>query len=90
MQMALNIKENCMLSCKGDQMEVHIMIKDGWHTIAGFSVYVEDGHITRAMKDSDTLPASVYRWKNDGWTIEYKITPAAFRAGVKRGTITVK
>ena len=67
------------------------MIKDGWHTVAGCSVYVEDGYIKRATKSGDTLPAGVYRWSkfNNAWMKEDKITPAAFRAGVKRGTIAV-
>lgn len=67
------------------------MVKDGWHTIAGLSVYVEDGYIIRATKHDDTLPAWVYRWSkfNNAWMKEDKITPAAFRSGVKRGTITI-
>lgn len=68
------------------------MTKNGWHTIAGFSVFVDNGLITRAMKNNDTLPASVYRYNRrfGTWDKEDKITPAAFSAGVRRGTITVK
>lgn len=67
-------------------------MKDGWHTIAGYSVFVEGGMIVRGMKNSDTLPAYVYRWSKslNCWTKEESITPAAFRAGLKRGTIALK
>lgn len=66
-------------------------MKDGWHTICGYSVYVEDGKIKRGMKESDTLTAYVYRWNKSlsCWTKESDITPDAFRAGIKRGTITL-
>lgn len=65
------------------------MIKDGWHTIAGESVYVENGRIVRGTKNNDTLPAYVYRWDRGAgcWIKKGSISPAAFRAGIKRGTI---
>lgn len=64
-------------------------MKDGWHTIAGKSVYVENERIIRGMKNNDTLTAYVYRWdrSTNAWIKEDSITPAAFRAGLKRGTI---
>lgn len=67
-------------------------MKDGWHLIEGHDVYVEDGYIVRAMKDCRQLSASVYRYNRrfGTWYKEDRITPAAFRAGVKRGTIAVK
>ena len=65
-------------------------MKDGWHTIQGKYVYVENGYIIRAMKNNNTLPAYVYRsCRNGGWDIEEKITPAAFSAGFRRGTIEI-
>lgn len=69
-------------------------VSDGWHTICGYTVYVRDGKVMRAVKKDiygSVVPASVYRgerhggWENEnGWN-----TVDAFRAGVKRGTITV-
>ena len=66
-------------------------MKDGWHVVAGCDVYVEGGYIVRATKNNGRQSASVYRhYSRPGtWYKEYKITPAAFRAGVKRGTIAV-
>lgn len=66
-------------------------MKDGWHLVEGHDVYVEDGYIVRAMKNGGTLSARVYRYNRrfGTWDKEDKITPAAFRAGVKRGTIAV-
>lgn len=64
-------------------------MKDGWHSIQGKSVYVENGFV-RAMKNNNTLSAYVYRsCRTGGWDLEGKITPAAFIAGVRRGIIIV-
>ena len=72
-------------------------MKDGWHTIAGYEVYVEDGYILRGIKHDQNggqLSSHVYRQDRtisgracDLWTSEEKITPDAFRSGVRRGTI---
>lgn len=65
-------------------------IKNGWHTICGCSVYVEDGYITRAMKENDTLPASVYKQSRyGGWDKAVPCTVSAFRSGHRRGTYAV-
>ena len=67
-------------------------MKDGWHTIAGYKVYVEDGKIKRGITDDGEKPIYVYRWnkKLECWTAEGDITQAAFQAGVRRETITMK
>lgn len=64
-------------------------MRDGWHTIAGHDVYIEGGRIIRGTKNAGQLPAYVYRWSRGAgcWIKEDSITPGAFRAGVKRGTI---
>ena len=66
-------------------------MKDGWNVIAGHDVFVEGGYIVRAMKNGGQQSASVYRYNRrfGTWDKKDKITPAAFRAGVKRGTISV-
>ena len=61
-------------------------IRDGWHKIAGYTVWVENGFITRGKHDN--RPVYVYRaCRTGGWDNEERITPDAFRAGVNRGTI---
>lgn len=63
-------------------------MKDGWHVINGYNVYVEDGFIIRGVSHDQSKAVYVYRaLKTGGYGKETKITPAAFRAGVKRGTI---
>lgn len=74
-------------------------MKDGWHTLQGYCVFVQNGMIVRGVKSSlrlvsmedgyiYDLPAYVYRASRYGGYIrEFEITPAAFVAGVKRGTI---
>ncbi len=65
---------------------------NGWKTACGYDVYLEDGYITRAMKNDGhgMVAAWVYRKsKHGGWDIVDRITPAAFRAGFRRGTIRI-
>lgn len=67
-------------------------ISDGWHTISGYRVYIEDGYITRGITDDGQDRLYVYRacpslYRFDEWDRVYHITPDAFRAGVRRGTI---
>lgn len=70
-------------------------IKDGWHDIMGYEVYVEDGKVIRGMKQSYTglgkVSCYVFRASRyGGWDREYTgVTVAAFRAGVRRGTIAM-
>ena len=67
-------------------------LSDGWHKVSGFNVYVEDGYIIRGTLGKDTTYRTAYPYRSckEGWSREYKITPDAFRAGVKRGTVTMK
>lgn len=70
-------------------------MKDGWHVIAGYNVYVEDDKITHGTLGEGTSnyrTAWPYRWDNkyNAWNNCTRLTVAAFRAGVKRGTITLK
>ena len=66
-------------------------MKDGWHEISGNTVYVEDGYIIRGMKQNGLGAVSAYIYRKcrngNGWDREDKITPDAFRAGCRRGTI---
>lgn len=64
--------------------------KDGWHKIAGYEVYMEDGYIVRGMTGNGAKQRTTYVYRasrNEGWDLEERIKPDAFRAGVKRGTV---
>lgn len=62
-------------------------VKDGWHTIAGCDVYIENGYIIRGTKNDGQLPAYPYRAaKGGGWDLDQYMTPETFRRKVKDGT----
>lgn len=70
-------------------------MKNGWHRLQGYDVAVEDGKVVRAtMQDSNggRIPAAAYRWsnRNNCWVNAMPISAAAFSAGLRRGTISVK
>ncbi len=54
-------------------------LKDGWHEICGYDVYVEDGKILRDTKNDI----------NGGLVPAYPYTVAAFREGVRRRTVAM-
>ena len=62
-------------------------MKNTWKKIYGYEVYVdEDGRITHGVSNGCTT--YVYRvCRTGGYDKEDSITEAAFRAGVRRGTI---
>lgn len=64
-------------------------IRDGWHTICGYEVYVEDGYIMHGVTGGwQSVTTWPYRaCKHGGWDATGPITVDAFRAGVRRGTI---
>lgn len=63
-------------------------MKDGWHKICGYDVYVENDKVLRGTKYNGTLSAYVYRRVNEReWANDYGITVNVFKAGVRRGTI---
>ena len=68
-------------------------VKDGWHTVAGHNVYVENGKIIRGVEGEDLtrVPVYPYRWmpSANAWSKE-SMTPDAFRAGIKRETVMMK
>lgn len=64
---------------------------DGWHTVHGQEIYVEEGVVVRGVSDGRTT----YPYRKDrtgnGWTnISREITLAAYSAGWRRGTIAMK
>lgn len=64
-------------------------IKDGWHEIAGYIVFVENDKILRGLTADEQRTTWCYRYnrRDGGWDAEDNITVGAFRAGVRRGTI---
>ena len=75
--------------------KVRVNMKNGWHIVSGYHVYVEDGFIIRGIVDKGTSherPAYVYRWTPRWklWNRSIIITVNAFRSGVRRGTIMMK
>lgn len=65
-------------------------IKDGWHTVSGYDVYVEDGYILRGTKpDRNGHEVDAYPYyadkDNGGWT---RGTPSVseFSDGVRSGS----
>ena len=63
-------------------------MKDGWHKICVYDVYVENDRVLRGTKANGTLPSYVFRsCKHWNWVNASGITVNAFRSGVRRGTI---
>lgn len=74
------------------------IIKNGRHIVAGCEVQVEDGYIAGGRvtcydKKGRAYYGAIYRAVSQqyggGWDRTYDITPAAFRAGLARGTLEV-
>ena len=66
-------------------------MKNGWKTILGNTVYVDNGDVIRGTildHNGYQVPAAVYRKQRDNTWVRFdKLSEAAFRSGVKRGTI---
>ena len=78
-------------------------INDGWHTICGYDVYVKDGCVMRGVSREQN-PTTIYPYRvhyewhdgiggkkrvSSGWDECVGITVGAFRAGFRRGTVTM-
>ena len=67
-------------------------ISDGWHTICGFNVYVENGIVKKGeLEDYNGIHYTAWPYrlsKQGGWdNVAGFITVDSFRYGVKRGTV---
>lgn len=70
-------------------------LKNGWHIIKGYKVFLQDGKITKAIKKSDSgmgevsasvfIPSTFGGWDNANGDL----TLAAFRARVTRGSVKI-
>lgn len=70
------------------------VIKDGWHKLAGYEVYVEDGYVIRGVVSEfhGLSQHSVYPYERciyGGWS---KCTPLAitFTSRIRRGTLIMR
>ena len=67
---------------------------DGWHKVAGYDVYVENGLIVRGTIGAGFDYRTSYPYvaaKDGGWdNASRQLTPEAFRARVRRGTATMR
>lgn len=64
------------------------IVKDGWHMVYGYPVYVEDGKVKRAI--SSGVTAYPYRkCTYGGWDLVTHLTLDALRAGLSRGTMII-
>lgn len=68
-------------------------MKNGWHNIFGYKVYVENDVVLRGVIGNNLIQHTVYpyRWnrKLNCWNQE-TMTVDCFRAGLKRGTVGMK
>ena len=68
-------------------------MKNGWHTIYGNNVYVEDGKVLRGVSHDHQRTEYPYRWIGNPYkcyTLASGIGVEAFRSGVRRGTVMMK
>lgn len=71
-------------------------MKDGWHKIAGYDVYIEDNKVIRGTLGEGTSnyrTAWPYIWIGgppNVWSNCTGLSVEAFRAGVRRGTVKLK
>lgn len=65
-------------------------VRDGWHTIAGQNVYIENGYIKRGLsRDGSRTTYPYSSGKYDGWDLDQYMTPDNFRRKVKNGSATM-
>ncbi len=68
-------------------------VKDGWHSVYGMTVLVEDGRIRYGVGGTGLKYHTTHPYQSNGHTGWYNITGVtleAFRSGVRRGTMDMK
>ena len=63
-------------------------MKDGWHVIAGYRVYIEEGKDVRGTANGEPVyPYRRLEYQGEkSWTLDTSMSPSAFRACINRGT----
>ncbi len=72
-------------------------VRDGWHEVKEYSLYVEDGRVLRATKPDPQsfsggyLPAQIYVWdaRNRVWTNARGVKYSTARNGIYKGNYRV-
>lgn len=69
-------------------------VSDGWHTIKGNTLYVENGRVRRAVAydhNGSKVPAQLYYWsdKNRAWMNAQGTLFSTACSGIYRGTYRV-
>lgn len=68
-------------------------MKDGWHTILGYDVYVENNRILRGTLGEGSTYRTAYPYKWDKthrcWIKNAGVSVNSFRNGVKRGSMVI-
>lgn len=66
-------------------------MKDGWHTICGWRVFVDDDRVIMGTSGTDLKQKPIYPYRysktENCWVNAAPISVAAFRTGIRRGTI---
>ena len=66
-------------------------IRDGWHTVNGWNVYVEDGYAVRGVSRDSQRPLYLYTPARGGGMDRIDGIPfGALRGRMNRGTIVLK
>lgn len=66
-------------------------MKNGWHTVKGIEVYVEDGKVVRGLAGGvATYPYEYLKEYNSYTNISGELTLSAFRGRLERGTVIMK
>lgn len=62
---------------------------DGWHDIAGYRVFVDNGKVVRGISSDGQRTLYPYRFssKYKCWINETTMSVDAFKAGVRRETV---
>lgn len=68
-------------------------VKDGWHKVLGYDVYVENGKVMRCLVSHSSGYRTAYPYRDEPYYncmgICIGISLDALRAGLKRGTIRI-
>lgn len=66
-------------------------VKDGWHKVYGYSVWVEDGWAVRGLSSDGQRPLYIYVVSKDGgYDLRYSVKLDALRQAMARGTMVLR
>lgn len=75
---------------EGAMKSMKRIVKNGWHRICGYDVYVVDGCVVRGILGEEFNLRTAYPYrvcKTGGLDNCYGISVEAFRSGCRRGTV---